>query len=290
VRAGLDAGARTVIVGAGFIGSEVASAAHARGLPVTVVEGAPVPLVRAVGEHAAPLCAALHERYGTDLRCGVGVGALEGDGRVETVVLTDGTRLPADMVVVGIGATPATQWLEGSGLALDDGVLCDETLATAAPGVYAAGDVARWTSPVTGQRVRVEHWTSAADQGALAARNALAPEAAAHCTGVPYFWSDWYGHKLQMVGEAAADEVKVVGDAERGPWVALYRSGELLSGALTLDLPGKIMKYRRMIGAAPPGTTRWPSRRCERRRTSSDGADTVTRWTRRSGSPCSSRS
>jgi len=215
VRAGLDAGARTVIVGAGFIGSEVASAAHARGLPVTVVEGAPVPLVRAVGEHAAPLCAALHDRYGTDLRCGVGVAALEGDGRVETVVLTDGTRLPADLVVVGIGATPATEWLEGSGLGLDDGVLCDATLATAAPGVYAAGDVARWTSPVTGRPVRVEHWTSAADQGALAARNALAPDAASQCTGVPYFWSDWYGHKLQMVGEHTCDEVEVVGEPGR---------------------------------------------------------------------------
>lgn len=245
LRAGLDAGARVVVVGAGFIGAEVASAARARGLPVTVVEAAPVPLVRAVGELAGGLCAALHDRHGTDLRVGVGVARLAGSDRVEAVVLDDGTRLPADLVVVGIGATPATGWLAGSGLTLDDGVRVDPTLHAGAPGVWAAGDVARVVSP--GGSVRLEHWTSAAEQGALAARNALDPAAASPYTAVPYFWSDSYGHKLQMVGHAPGGDVEVLGDADSGPWTVLYRSGDALAGALTLDLPGRIMKYRAMI-------------------------------------------
>jgi len=246
VRDALDSGCRTVVVGAGFIGSEVASAARKRDLPVTVLEAAPMPLVRAVGEQMAPACAALHARHGTELRCGVGVTALEGDGRVERVVLSDGQVLPADLVVVGIGADPVTDWLQGSGLELDDGVVCDETLR-AGDGVYSAGDVARWHNPQFGRSMRLEHWTSAAEQGAAAARNALDPSNASPYKTVPYFWSDWYTDKLQMVGVPAADEVKVVGDLDGERWVALYRCGDALAGALSLNLPGKIMKYRAMI-------------------------------------------
>ncbi len=167
VRSALDAGARTVVVGAGFIGSEVASAVRARGLPVTLLEAAPQPLVRALGEQVAGLLSALHPRHGTDLRLGTTVVEV----RPDTVLLSDGTGLPADLVVVGAGATPTTGWLAGSGLVLDDGVLCDATLQ-AGPGVWAAGDVARWRTPDGGSR-RLEHWTAAAEQGALAARNAV---------------------------------------------------------------------------------------------------------------------
>lgn len=246
IRDGLDAGARTVIVGAGFIGSEVAAAARKRALPVTLVEAAELPLIRAVGQQMAGACTALHARHGTELRCGVGVSALQGDSRVERVVLSDGTVLPADLVVVGIGATPATDWLQGSGLTLDDGVVCDQTLR-AHDGVYAAGDVARWHNPLFGTSMRLEHWTSAAEQGAVAARNALAPQAATSYSTVPYFWSDWGTDKLQMVGISDADEVTLIGSVEDERWLALYRRGDRLIGALTLNLPGKIMKYRALI-------------------------------------------
>ena len=247
IRSAMDAGCRTVVVGGGFIGSEVASAARKRDLPVIVLEAAPMPLVRAVGEQMAPACAALHARHGTELRCGVAVAALEGDGHVERVVLTDGQVLPADLAVVGIGADPATGWLQDSGLELDDGVVCDATLR-AAEGIYAAGDVARWTNPQFDQVMRLEHWTSAAEQGAAAARNALDPGNATPYSTVPYLWSDWYTDKLQMVGITAADEVHVVGDLDGERWVALYRRGDALVGALALNLPGRIMKYRAMIG------------------------------------------
>ncbi|WP_127781758.1 FAD-dependent oxidoreductase [Rhodococcus sp. X156] len=251
VRAALDAGAQTVVVGGGFIGSEVASAAARRQVDVTVVEAAPLPLVRAVGAEMAQACADLHHRYGTRLLCGSGVQRLVGTDRVEAVVLEDGTHLDADLVVVGIGAQPATGWLAGSGLTLDDGVVCDPTLR-AADGVYAAGDVARWVNPLFGTSMRLEHWTNATEQAGTAARNALDPASATEHRAVPYFWSEWYGNKLQMVGVADGDEVHVVGgpDALAGDqWVALFRRGDQLTGALTLNLPGKTMKYRARIAA-----------------------------------------
>jgi NADPH-dependent 2,4-dienoyl-CoA reductase/sulfur reductase-like enzyme len=249
VRAALDAGARTVIIGAGFIGSEVASAARKRGLPATVVEALPTPLVRAVGPVMGAACAALHRRNGTDLRSGITVTALEGDGRVESVLLSDGTRIPADLVVVGVGAEPATGWLDGSALRVADGVWCDQTLRTTTAGVYAAGDVARWHNPLFGRAMRLEHWTSAAEQGAVAARNALDPGAARAYQTVPYFWSDWYGSRVQFVGIPATDEVLVAnGSAEFGDrCVALYREGERLVGVLAINGQSVIMKYRGLI-------------------------------------------
>jgi NADPH-dependent 2,4-dienoyl-CoA reductase/sulfur reductase-like enzyme len=177
-----------VVVGAGFIGSAVASAARERGLPLTSIEAAPAPLLRrGTGPQEAPLCAGLHDRAGAELRCGSAVGSFDQEaGRVTGVRLTDGTHLPADLVVVGAGCTPVTGWLTGSGLALDDGVVCDSTLQASAPGVLAAGDVAR----VDG--IRLEHWTSAAEQGTRAGANAaalLTGGTPARYSGVPYFWS-----------------------------------------------------------------------------------------------------
>jgi len=249
IRAALDAGARTVVVGAGFIGSEVASGARKRGLEVTVVEALPTPLVRAAGTQMGAAIASLHERNGTTLLCGRGVAAVEGDRHVERVALDDGTLIDADLVVVGIGVSPCVSWLEGSGLAIDNGVVCDETLWTGAPGVYAAGDVANWLNPVFDARQRMENWTAAAEQGAAAARNALDPANAKPYGTVPYFWSDWYGSRIQFVGVPEADEVLLVdGDVENGErWVALYRRGDRLVGALTVNGQTVIMKYRRMI-------------------------------------------
>jgi NADPH-dependent 2,4-dienoyl-CoA reductase/sulfur reductase-like enzyme len=249
IRAALDSGARTVVIGAGFIGSEVASSAQKRGVDVTVVEALPTPLVRATGTVMGAAIASLHERNGTAVLCGTGVTAVEGDGRVERVVLSDGTVLEADLVVVGIGVSPCTSWLEGSGLTLDNGVVCDETLSTGVPGVYAAGDVANWLNPMFGVHQRMENWTAAAEQGAVAARNALDPENARPYETVPYFWSDWYGSRIQFVGVPDSAEVLLVdGDVDTDDrWTALYREGDRLVGALTVNGQTVIMKYRRMI-------------------------------------------
>ncbi|WP_031467850.1 NAD(P)/FAD-dependent oxidoreductase [Sciscionella sediminilitoris] len=249
VRSALDEGARTVVIGAGFIGSEVAAGARKRGLDVTVVEASPTPLARAVGSAMGSACVALHHRNGTDLRCGVGVDAIEGERGVERVVLSDGTAIPADLVVVGIGADPCTEWLEGSGLRLDDGVLCDQHLSAGADGVFAAGDVVRWHNALFDRPMRLEHWTSAAEQGAVAARNAIDPGSAKAYQTVPYFWSDWYDSRIQFVGVPDADEVRIVeGDPVRDERVvALYRRGDRLVGVLTINGQNVIMKYRALI-------------------------------------------
>ncbi len=260
VRDSLGTGARVVIVGGGFIGSEVASAARKRRLPVTVVETLPVPLVNSVGEEIGNACAKLHHGAGTDLRCGVKVTAIEQrqDG-AKHVTLDDGTVLEADLVVVGIGVTPSTNWLAGSGVELherDGGVVCDDALRTGQPGVYAAGDVVHWPNPVfDGKQMRLEHWTNAAEQGALAARNALDPTDAKPAATVPYFWSDWYAHRIQFVGIPQADEIRTVSE-ETGDdrFLALYRRGDRITGAICIDRPTQIMKYRRMIAQRTP----WP--------------------------------
>jgi NADPH-dependent 2,4-dienoyl-CoA reductase/sulfur reductase-like enzyme len=254
IRRALDAGARTVVIGAGFIGSEIASGARKRGVDVVVVEALATPLVRAVGEVMGNACASLHRANGTDLRCGVQVTGFVGDGRVEGVRLSDGSLLDADLVVVGAGSIPNTDWLKGSGLTLDNGVTCDENLFTGVEGVYAAGDVARWYNPLFERSMRLEHWTSAAEQGAAAARNALEPEAAKPYATVPYFWSDWYGSRIQFVGLPHADEIRVVdGDVEEeNRCIALYREGGRLVGALTVNGPTEIMKYRGLIMRGAP--------------------------------------
>jgi NADPH-dependent 2,4-dienoyl-CoA reductase/sulfur reductase-like enzyme len=250
IRAALDAGARTVVVGAGFIGSEIASSARQRGSTVTVVEAMPTPLARPVGEQMGAVLASMHERHGTTLRCGVGVEALEGTDRVEAVRLADGSRIEADLVVVGIGVAPNIDWLADSGLELGNGIECDKTLQTSAPGVYAAGDLASWPNPLFDTRMRLEHWTIAAEQGGVAARHAIDPAGATAYSTVPYFWSDWYGRRIQFVGVAAgADEVAVVsGDTDGEAFLALYRRGDRLLGALGLEQRSQIMKYRLMIG------------------------------------------
>jgi len=252
VRAQIQAGARLVVVGAGFIGSEIASSARYRGSAVTIVEAAPLPLVRAVGPTMGRALVDLHRRNGTDIRTGVGIRAFLGDQRVEAVVLDDGTRLDADMVVVGIGARPATEWLQHSGVSLheqDGGVVCDEYLRTNVPGVSAAGDVAHFPNHLFGgTRMRLENWTSAAEQGAVAAWNAVGQGGLRVFETVPYFWSDWYGNRIQFVGIGNCDEVKIIhDDSDQGHLIALYRRGDRLVGALTINEPAKIMKYRRHI-------------------------------------------
>jgi len=246
--------ARVVVIGAGFIGSEVASTCHGLGAEVTVVEALPTPLSRALGDEMGAACAGLHRAAGVTLRTGVGVDRVTappgGDPPV-VVHLGDGSDLGADVVVVGIGVVPTVGWLEGSGLRLDNGVVCSETLF-AADRVVAAGDVARWTHIGLGEELRVEHWTNAAEGGAAAARNLLAGSAAAVAYDpVPFFWSDEYSTKIQVIGlPGPEDEVVVVeGSVEEGKLVALYRRGDRLRAALAFSRPRHLMAYRPLLAA-----------------------------------------
>ena len=256
VRADLDAGARrVVVVGAGFIGSEVAATCRTRGCDVTILEALPVPLGRALGDEMGAAMGDLHRDHGVDLRLGVGVAGFEGGGRVERVRLADGSAIDADLAVVGIGVTPNTGWLEGSGLALDDGVVCDATTLVA-PGVVAAGDVARWPSHRFGELMRVEHWDNAITMGEHAARRLLAEpgfsageQAVEAYDPVPWFWSDQYDRKIQLAGRSSgADEVKVIdGSTEERRFVALYRRADRVVGVLAMNRPRLLMTFRALV-------------------------------------------
>ncbi|KRF21155.1 pyridine nucleotide-disulfide oxidoreductase [Nocardioides sp. Soil797] len=246
LREALDRGARTVVIGAGFIGAEVASAARRRDLPVTIVEAMPIPLTRAVGETAGHALSALHARHGADLRCGVAVEEVVGTHKVEAVRLSDGTTIPADLVVVGIGAEPVTDWLESSALSVDNGVITDASLR-AGDQVWAAGDVARWHSSLFDRTLRLEHWTNAGEQGAQAMQNLLAPDEATTYDHVPYFWSEWYAQWIQMAGIPEGEPEVVTGSWDAEAFVALYRQGDRLVGALAMNRRGDIMKYRSLI-------------------------------------------
>jgi NADPH-dependent 2,4-dienoyl-CoA reductase/sulfur reductase-like enzyme len=256
LRVALQAGPRrVVVVGAGFIGAEVAATARGRGLEVTLVEALPVPLARGLGPVLGGAIADLHRSRGVDVRLGVGVDAIEGDGRVERVRLSDGSVVDADVVLVGIGVAPATAWLEGSGLDLRDGVVCDAMLAAGPPLVYAAGDLARWPNLLFDEEMRVEHWTNAAEQGAAAARNLLdrsAGGAGVPYAPVPFFWSDQYDARIQFVGRASGDDtVQIVhGSVADLQFVALYGREGRLRGAFGLNQPKLVMPYRRLLAGA----------------------------------------
>ena len=252
IRAAVTAGPRrVVVVGAGFIGAEVAATCRGHGVDVTLIEALPVPLERVLGARLGAVVADLHRDHGVDVRLGVGVDRIDGGERVERVVLTDGTVLDADVVVVGVGVAPNTGWLEASGLPVDNGVVCDET-CLAAPGVVAAGDVARWPNRRFGETMRVEHWDNAIEMGAHAARTLLADLAGG--TGEPYapipwFWSDQYDRKIQLAGRAAADDaVEVVaGSLEDRKFVAFYGRGGRVVGVLGMNMPAKVMRWRRLV-------------------------------------------
>ena len=238
---------RVVVVGAGFIGAEVAATARGRGLDVTLVEALPTPLSRVLGDEMGRVCAEVHRDHGVDLRTGVGVDRISGDGRVQQVTLSDGSTVDADVVVVGIGVIPNTEWLEGSGLELDDGVLCDAS-CLAAEGVTAAGDVARWPNELFDETMRVEHWDNAAQQGSHAARRLL-DEAVGPFTPVPWFWSDQYDRKIQLAGRVRGDdEVRVVtGSVEERRFAAIYGRAGRITGVLGFNRPRHVMRYRALI-------------------------------------------
>lgn len=254
LRARLDAGPRVCVIGAGFIGAEVAATCRTRGLDVTVLEALPQPMVRGVGPVLGTVLAALHREHGVDLRCGVTVEAVEGAGRIERVRLAGGAVVECDVLLVAIGVVPATDWLEGSGLHLDDGVVCDETLS-AAPGIVAAGDVARWPNPLfDGEMMRVEHWTNAAEQGVFAAQRLLAGDDPSPFAPVPFVWSDQYDVKIQSAGRFSGDDrMEIVhGTTAERRFVALFERAGRLSGVLAFSQPRRLMQYRRMIAERAP--------------------------------------
>jgi 3-phenylpropionate/trans-cinnamate dioxygenase ferredoxin reductase subunit len=249
LRTELDASPRVAVVGAGFIGAEVAASCRARGLDVTLIEALPLPLANAIGPEVGQVIADEHRDHGVRLRLGVGVDGFAGDGHVSGVRLSDGSSIPADVVVVGIGVTPNTGWLEGSGLELDNGIVCDATCATAAPGVVAAGDVARWHNPLFDENMRIEHWTNAVEQANHAARRLLEGESVGAFASVPFVWSDQYDRKIQSVGRIRPDdEVRIVhGTTAERRFVALYGRKGKLTGAIALNRVRQLMGYRRSI-------------------------------------------
>lgn len=258
IRERLREKARVVVVGGGFIGAEVAASCRSIGLQVTLIEKATSPMLGALGKELAPRWAALHRQHGVDVRTGVGVDKFVGNGQVKAVGLSDGSQVPADVVVIGLGVNPATDWLNGSGLKVDDGVVCDATGAVAGGAdVVAAGDVARWWHPLYERHLRVEHWDHAGRQGAAAARTLLAgPKRAEPYQDIPYFWSDQYDVKVQMLGVATDyDALEIVeGDPDGWQFVAAYgRDGRTV--AVLGTVPGRVYAYQDTIvkrAAFPP--------------------------------------
>ncbi|WP_306323844.1 MULTISPECIES: NAD(P)/FAD-dependent oxidoreductase [unclassified Streptomyces] len=249
---------RLLVVGAGFLGGEVAAAARARGLDVTVVEAAVQPLERAIGADAGAYVAALHRESGIDLRTGTTVEEFRADpdGRLAGARLSDGSYQQADAAVLALGSAPATGWLAGCGVAVDGGVRCDSWLralrpdGSAFPDITVAGDVALAPQPLAdGERMALGHWTNAVEQAATAARTLLCPNSSRPFDTVPSFWSDLHGAGIRSVGlPSVADEATVVERSlpERKLEVVYHRRGRLV-GALTVGRPGRLAAHRRAL-------------------------------------------
>ena len=237
-----------VIVGAGFIGCEVAASLRKLGVAVVLVEPQPTPLASVLGEQVGALVTRLHRAEGVDVRTGVGVAEVRGqDGRVTSVFLTDGTELDADLVVVGIGSRPATDWLEGSGVAVDNGIVCDEAGRTSAPHVWALGDAASWRD-ATGHQVRVEHWSNVAEQARVVVPRMLGQEPP-EAVVVPYFWSDQYDVKIQCLGEPEAGDIVHIVEDDGRKFLAYYERDGVVAGVVGGGMPGKVMKSRAKIAS-----------------------------------------
>ena len=248
-----EAGAarRAVVIGAGFIGCEVAASLRGLGVDVVMVEPQPEPLASVLGEQIGALVSRLHRAEGVDVRTGVGVDSVTGRDRVQKVALTDGSELDTDLVVVGIGSRPATDWLEGSGVEVDDGVVCDRVGRTNAPHVWALGDVASWQN-ATGHQARVEHWSNVAEQARVLVPSLLGQELPSNLVVVPYFWSDQYDIKIQCLGEPEADDVVHLVEDDGRKFLAYYERDGVVAGVVGGGMPGPVMKTRGKIAAGAP--------------------------------------
>jgi NADPH-dependent 2,4-dienoyl-CoA reductase/sulfur reductase-like enzyme len=250
IREALAENPRVAVIGAGFIGAEVAASACQLGLEVTMIEALEVPLALSLGPKLGEILQRAHERRGVRVLCGRKVERFEGVDRLRGVILDDGTSVPCELCVVGIGVTPSVSWLNGSGVDLEDGVRCDETLGTNLPRIVAAGDVVSWFNPLFGERMRVEHWTNAVEQARHAVETLLAPPGKAKpFESVPMFWSDQFDIKIQGAGRPKPTDELIIScssDCER--LVALYGRAGRLIGAVTFNQPPKLIQLRRLIG------------------------------------------
>ncbi len=241
---------RAVIVGAGFIGCEVAASLRRLEVDVVLVEPQPAPLASVLGTQIGELVARLHRCEGVDVRTQTAVDEVRGDGHVDSVVLTDGNVLTADLVVVGIGSRPATDWLEGSDVQVGNGVVCDAVGRTSAPHVWALGDVASWRH-ASGHQSRVEHWSNIAEQARVAVPAMLGKELPSSVV-VPYFWSDQYDVKIQCLGEPQATDIVHLVEDDGRKFLAFYERDGVVAGVVGGGKPGPVMKTRAKIAAAVP--------------------------------------
>ncbi|MEE6169989.1 MULTISPECIES: FAD-dependent oxidoreductase [unclassified Mycolicibacterium] len=247
LRSSLEKAQRLVVVGAGFIGAEVASTAAGRGIEVTVVEMSKAPLAGILGEEIAAACTALHAQNGVTLLTGVCVSGVTGEDRVTGVLLDDGTELAADVVVVGVGAVPNTEWLTHSEITIENGFRTDDSCRTEAPGVYAVGDCATSFNVHLGAHHRSEHWTNATQQARIVASAILGTPPAPHAA--PYFWSKQYGRQLQFAGHRQPGDVVrfVDGDASAASFVALYERDGVATAVFSMDNPRLFTRHRKLI-------------------------------------------
>jgi 3-phenylpropionate/trans-cinnamate dioxygenase ferredoxin reductase subunit len=248
LRATLRNAEHVTVVGGGVLGCEVAASARKLGVAVDLVEGLELPLVRVLGTELGGVIADLHRENAVRLHLGTTVSTVTAEGERTNVELGDGTTLQTDLVVVAVGAVPNTEWLDGSGLDITDGVLVDRT-GQAADHVYAVGDVARMPHPLGEGTVRLEHWTSANDTAVLVAGNLLAEEPKEH-KEVAYFWSDQYTAKLQCLGVPDPDDDLTVvdGSLEEGVFLAIYARSGTVTGAVAIGRPAALMKCRNAVG------------------------------------------
>lgn len=242
-------GARLVVIGAGFIGAEVASTALGLGLDVTVLEVGSTPLAGPLGETMGGVIGGLHAARGVNLQCGVTIDYLDGTDRVTGVVLSDNTVIPADVVVVGVGAEPNVQWLADSGIDIANGISCDEVGRTGVPHVSAVGDCAAWFDAAHGMHRRVEHWSGALERPAVAIAHLLGTGAATKPVQPPYFWSDQYGVRLQFAGASSgADRIAIEeGSAEEESFLAVYWHQDQPIGVLGANRVRAFTRWRRTI-------------------------------------------
>jgi 3-phenylpropionate/trans-cinnamate dioxygenase ferredoxin reductase subunit len=244
----LEPGAQVVVIGAGFIGSEVAASARSLGCEVTVVEIVDVPLKRALGADVGSVFAQIHRDNGVTMKLGVKIERITGGDRARTVELADGTSIPCDVVIAGVGVMPNVEIAQDAGIECDNGIVVNERCETSAPGVYAAGDVANHPNPILGARIRVEHWQNAQNQGAHAAKTMLGSEEP--FSEVPWFWSDQYDVNLQMAGHPFRwDRIVMRGSLQERKGVAFYLNDDRLVAAVGINTGKEVRASRALIAA-----------------------------------------
>ncbi|MCH8087692.1 MAG: FAD-dependent oxidoreductase [Chloroflexi bacterium] len=238
---------KAVVVGAGFIGSEVAASLRMKGLDVTLLEIEPVPLRHVLGDELGEIYAGIHRGHDVDLRLSEGIAEIQGHRRAERVITSSGASIDCDLVVIGVGVAPQTRLVDGTGIEVDNGILVDEYCRTSLPNIFAAGDVANWWHPGLGQRLRVEHWDNALNQGAAAARSMLGRQES--YAPLLYFWSDQYDLNIQYLGHAVKwDHIVYRGDPQQQKFTAFFMDDGLVLAALVVNRFKDLRPTRTLIG------------------------------------------